>query len=140
MLSLILVLLVIDQQSKVIAQNLLANNIQLPFLTLVHNKGIAYGLFAGHINITIILSLIVLSGILLLRKQLFGTTILSSLSFIFILSGGIGNLLDRILRGYVIDFINIQIIPVFNFADIYINIGIFLLLINFFIYEWKHQN
>ena len=55
-------------------------------------------------------------------------------SYSFILGGTIGNGIDRILKGYVIDFINLNIInfPVFNIADISINIGFFFLLYNIF--------
>ena len=55
-------------------------------------------------------------------------------SYSFILGGTIGNGLDRILKGFVIDFINLNIInfPVFNIADISINIGFFFLIYNIF--------
>jgi len=50
--------------------------------------------------------------------------------FIFILSGGIGNLLDRLIYGYVIDFIDITFNPyVFNLADSYVTIGVLMYLI-----------
>ncbi|MDI6778104.1 MAG: signal peptidase II [Patescibacteria group bacterium] len=50
-------------------------------------------------------------------------------AFIFVLSGAISNLVDRIMRGCVIDFINLKFWPVFNLADIYITMGIIILLI-----------
>ena len=55
-------------------------------------------------------------------------------SYSFILGGTIGNGIDRILKGFVIDFINLNIInfPVFNIADISINIGFIFLLYNIF--------
>jgi len=55
-------------------------------------------------------------------------------SYSFILGGTIGNGIDRIFRGFVVDFINLNIInfPVFNIADISINIGFILLLYSFF--------
>ena len=55
-------------------------------------------------------------------------------SYSFILGGTIGNGLDRIMKGFVVDFININIInfPVFNIADISINIGFILLLYSIF--------
>lgn len=45
-----------------------------------------------------------------------------------ILAGAVGNLIDRVRLGYVIDFINLQIWPVFNFADIYITLAVFLII------------
>ena len=57
----------------------------------------------------------------------------------FILAGSIGNGIDRILNGYVIDFIKIKSIdfPVFNIADIVINIGVLILMISYFRYKNK---
>ena len=56
------------------------------------------------------------------------------LSYSFILGGTIGNGLDRLLKGYVVDFINLNFInfPVFNIADISINIGFILILYSLF--------
>jgi signal peptidase II len=50
-------------------------------------------------------------------------------AYTFILGGAIGNLADRFLRGYVVDFIHLQYWPIFNFADIWVGIGIGLLLL-----------
>ena len=57
----------------------------------------------------------------------------------FILAGSIGNGIDRILNGYVIDFIKIKYVafPVFNIADIVINIGVLILMISYFRYKYK---
>ena len=56
---------------------------------------------------------------------------LEFISLILVLVGGFGNLIDRIFRGHVIDFININLFnfPVFNMADIYITVGAIILLI-----------
>ena len=69
---------------------------------------------------------------LILRKNSLNSIDLYSYSFI--LGGTIGNGMDRILRGFVIDFINLNFInfPVFNIADISINIGFIFLLYNIF--------
>ena len=83
------------------------------------------------------LSLISILFSILLIYLIFRKKTLNSLdlySYSFILGGTIGNGIDRILKGYVIDFINLNIInfPVFNIADISINIGFFFLLFNIF--------
>jgi len=66
----------------------------------------------------------------------------TKLGFSLILAGGIGNLIDRIFRGYVIDYIDISKIfsyPVFNFADICIVIGVILVIIIIIINTIKSQ-
>jgi len=99
-------------------------------LDFVKNYGAAFNIFSGNriflSSISIIFSILLIY--LILRKN---TLYLSDLlSYTFILGGTIGNGLDRILRGFVIDFINLSFInfPVFNVADISINIGFIFLL------------
>ena len=101
-------------------------------LDFVKNYGAAFNIFSGNriflSSISIIFSILLIY--LILRKN---TLYLSDLlSYTFILGGTIGNGLDRILRGFVIDFINLSFInfPVFNVADISINIGFIFLLYN----------
>ena len=58
---------------------------------------------------------------------------LTSMSYLMVISGALGNLLDRLRQGYVVDFLDFKIFgwdyPVFNVADIFITIGCFLLII-----------
>lgn len=54
----------------------------------------------------------------------------------FLMAGALGNLIDRIMLGWVRDFISIWSFPVFNFADVFLNIWVLLFLINEF-YTWK---
>jgi signal peptidase II len=69
------------------------------------------------------MSLIVIIAILLTKKDL--------ISLGFLLGGTIGNLIDRLLYGYVIDFIDFKIWPSFNIADTFNTIAVFLLIIYF---------
>ena len=103
-------------------------------LDFVKNYGAAFNIFSGS---RIFLSLIsIIFSILLIYLILWKNNliVLDFYSYSFILGGTIGNGIDRILKGYVIDFINLNIInfPVFNIADIAINIGFFFLLFNIF--------
>ena len=103
-------------------------------LNYVKNYGAAFNIFSGSriflSIISIIISIILLY--LILRKNHLPT--LDLYSYSFILGGTIGNGLDRIIKGYVIDFINLNIInfPVFNIADLSINIGFILIIFNLF--------
>ena len=103
-------------------------------LDFVKNYGAAFNIFSGS---RIFLSFISIIFSILLIYLIFRKNTLKSFdlySYSFILGGTIGNGIDRIYKGFVIDFINLNIInfPVFNIADISINIGFILLLYNIF--------
>ena len=103
-------------------------------LDFVKNYGAAFNIFSGNriflSFISIIFSIILIH--LILRKNTSNSIDLYSYSFI--LGGTLGNGLDRIIKGFVVDFIKLNIInfPVFNIADISINIGFILLLYSIF--------
>ena len=137
-LSLSLFIFFIDQFTKYLMLNnykIFINKDFLLFrLDFVKNFGAAFNIFSGSRIFLSFISIIfsILLIYLILRKN---TLNLSELfSYSFILGGTIGNGMDRILKGYVIDFINLNIInfPVFNIADISINIGFIFLVYNIF--------
>ena len=103
-------------------------------IDFVKNYGAAFNIFSGNRIFLSLISIIfsILLIYLILRKN--SLNLIDLYSYSFILGGTIGNGIDRILRGYVIDFINLNIInfPVFNIADISINIGFIFLLFNIF--------
>ena len=103
-------------------------------LDFVKNYGAAFNIFSGNRIFLSCISIIfsILLTYLILRKNSLNSYDLYSYSFI--LGGTIGNGIDRIYKGFVVDFINLNIInfPVFNIADISINIGFIILLYNFF--------
>ena len=103
-------------------------------LDFVKNYGAAFNIFNGNRIFLSCISIIfsILLTYLILKKNTQNTYYLYSYSFI--LGGTIGNGMDRILRGFVIDFINLNFInfPVFNIADISINIGFIFLLFSMF--------
>ncbi len=137
-LSLSIFILLLDQFTKYLMFNynkIFVNKDFLLFrLDFVKNYGAAFNIFSGNriflSCISIIFSIII--SCLILRKNTLNS--LTLLSYSFILGGTIGNGIDRILRGYVIDFINLNFInfPVFNIADISINIGFIFLLYSIF--------
>ena len=98
-------------------------------LDFVKNYGAAFNIFSG--NRIFLSTISVIFSILLIYLILNKNTLylFDLLSYSFILGGSIGNGLDRILRGFVIDYINLNYInfPVFNIADISINIGFIFL-------------
>ena len=103
----------------------------------VWNKGISFGMLSNFMNINFFM-IIVSSGILLFLISWFVKTKSRnlSLSLSFIISGAIGNLVDRLNHKAVVDFIDIHIgnhhWPAFNFADSYITIGAFIYVFTIF--------
>ncbi len=137
-LCLSIFIILIDQISKYLIfynHKILINKDFVVFrLDFVKNYGAAFNIFSGS---RIFLSLIsVFFSILLIyfifRKN--NLNLFEHLSYSFILGGTIGNGIDRIINGFVIDFINLNFInfPVFNIADISINIGFIFLIYNIF--------
>lgn len=102
-------------------KNYLNNFIQIIY---VENKGIAFNLLENKKILILISNFLLLSYI----TYLYFTLESYSLPLILIFSGGLGNFLDRLIRGYVIDYFyfNLKKFPVFNFSDFYIIIGAIL--------------
>jgi len=100
-------------------------------LTYVTNTGAAFSLFTGKVEWLRWLSLLV--SLLLMAWAWFGPPMktLEQLGYGFILGGALGNGIDRFFAGRVVDFLDFRLIhfPVFNFADVFINLGIICLLI-----------
>ncbi len=100
-------------------------------ITFLKNTGMSFGLFQNSNLIFVFISIIALFLLLYFRKEFNKHKTL----FVVILSGIIGNLVDRIFRGFVVDFINFGWWPVFNFADSFIFIGVLGILIKELFYE-----
>ena len=136
-LSLSIFIVLIDQFTKylIFYNKFFINKDFLLFkLDFVKNYGAAFNIFSGS---RIFLSLISIFFSILIIYLIFRKNTLNSLdlySYSFILGGTIGNGIDRIYKGFVVDFINLNIInfPVFNIADISINVGFIFLLYNIF--------
>jgi len=137
-LSLSIFIIIVDQILKYLMfynyKILINKDFVLFRLDFVKNYGAAFNILSGSRIFLSCISIIfsILITCLILRKNKLNS--LELLSYSFILGGTIGNGLDRILRGFVIDFINLNIInfPVFNVADISINIGFIIFIYNIF--------
>ena len=130
----------IDQFSKIYINynsNKLLNMDLLIFkIDFVRNYGAAFNILSGS---RLFLSFISLISTIILTYFIFisENKHINKYALSFILAGSIGNGIDRILNGYVIDFIRIKFLdfPVFNIADIVINIGVLILIISYFRYK-----
>ena len=136
-LIVISILCFLDQYSKIYISlniNKLINK-DLLILTIeyIRNYGAAFNILSGSrlfLSLISIISTIILMYLIFIRKD----KRINKYGLSFIVAGSIGNGVDRIFYGYVIDFIKIKFVdfPVFNIADIAINIGILVMIINYF--------
>jgi len=128
----VFVILSLDQLSKAFISARIQLHETFPLikgilgLTLVHNQGAAFGIFKNQLYLFIITSCaaitLIYSGLKNNKHDKYYVFCLS-----LILAGALGNLIDRLRFGYVIDFLNFYIWPVFNLADSAITIGAVLL-------------
>lgn len=141
----------LDQVSKALAVKFLSVRATLPLwegvlhLTYVENRGAAFGMLKNHRWVFLVFSTL---AILLLAAYLFrGVSYLSEkneagvyppiaplggVALSLVVSGGIGNMIDRLALGYVVDFIDVRLInfAVFNIADSFVTVGAVLLALH----------
>lgn len=127
----------VDRLSKIFFSDLLVYGESLPIIrnvlhmTMVHNTGIAFGFFKDQgitfIVIPIVAVVLLVFNIYYYRQNNEALSRTYIVAFSLILGGAIGNLIDRIVYGHVIDFIDFRVWPVFNIADSAITIGAILI-------------
>jgi len=137
-------LIVIDQLSKLYFLNnqLLYNGYVIIdkffYLTYLENRGAAFGIFQDG-RWFFIITTIFASGVMV-WYFIKNNNFLLRVSLMLIVSGGIGNLIDRVFRGFVVDFLDFYPFgydfPIFNFADICVTVGVFLFVI-YIIFVYK---
>lgn len=96
-------------------------------LTFVTNTGAAFGIFPQLSMIFLMVAVVVIIGIIFFHHHLPVDSLWVRLSLGLQLGGALGNLMDRIIRGYVVDFIAIGVLPIFNLADVAIVTGLSIL-------------
>lgn len=135
----------IDQLSKYFITNNLFLYQSIPLikdflsLTLIYNTGIAFGLFKNKNILFLIFNFLIIVYFVFLERRGKVKRLTQKIGFGLILGGAIGNLIDRIRFGYVIDFIDFHFWPVFNIADVGITIGAVLFLFSFLGYGDKNK-
>ena len=142
-------LLFADQLSKIAAEHFLPkpDGIQLIpkvlCLLYVENRGAAFGMLSGKQLLFIILTVALMVFLFLVWLRMPKTPYYAPLRCLAVLlcGGAAGNLMDRIFRGYVVDFIYFSIIdfPVFNLADIFVCVSCFLIVV-LLIFHYKDQD
>ena len=130
-----LVVVLLDQLTKLLIKQNLRLNQSIPIiknvlhLTYVTNTGSAFGLFKSLNVFFVFFSIIVIIAIFYyLKKKIKENEKLLQFAIGLLLGGTFGNLIDRLMYGFVIDFIDFRIWPVFNVADSAVTISIMLLI------------
>ena len=149
-----LLVLFLDQWTKLIIQRSLSLYQRIEvihgFFNLVHvrNTGGAFGIFGGEGGgigslFFVVVSVVAIGSILILLTRLKEDEVIISLSLSFILSGAVGNLIDRLWHGEVVDFLDFYVSsyhwPAFNIADSAICVGIGLMILVLFVKDHKKK-
>ena len=128
-----------DLFTKFLIQNYLFLNQSIKInqffdIVYVQNYGVSFGLFSREIPHWVLVLIALLVVILILYLMIISNKNLEKNAYFLIIAGAIGNIIDRILNSYVVDFISLHYEmfywPAFNFADIYISIGIIMVVVN----------
>ena len=135
-------LILLDLLTKFLVQNNLPLNKSIKInefsdLVYVQNFGVSFGLFSGYVShwtLIFIASVVILMIYILSMKS---NKKFEKLAYFIIIIGALSNVIDRLINTFVVDFILLHYKnfywPAFNLADIYITIGIIMLLVSFFI-------
>lgn len=140
-------IIILDQVSKFIIQSIFNDNPykvihvikQFFLIRYVENKGAVWGIFSQSSNTIIpklitIFSLAALVIVIYFFLKLESKCVFELTSLSFIIGGAVGNLIDRLIQGYVVDFLEVYVKnfrwPTFNVADSFISIGVILLIIS----------
>ncbi|WP_304262347.1 signal peptidase II [Kallipyga massiliensis] len=145
-----LVVIVLDQVSKWWVVENLASGKRIPVLgsfmefSYLENRGVAFGMGQALAPFYPVLALAIVIGLLYFyQKELKGKSRLVDFSTAFIVGGAIGNVIDRLVHSFVVDFISLHFgnysFPVFNVADCFVTLGVLFLLIYLFFFSEENK-
>ncbi len=144
-----LLVIILDQITKwIVATKMdIGESIQIIervfYLTSHRNRGAAFGILQGQMWLFYIITVVVIIGIVYYMKKEAKNSVATGISLGLILGGAIGNFIDRVFRGEVVDFIDTYIFgydfAIFNVADAALCIGVGLLFLKMISDEWRHK-
>ncbi len=146
LIAIVTVIVALDQWTKILVSHKLALGESISpikaldgFFKIVHwhNTGAAFGLFQNANLVLLITSIVIVIAVLFYYQGVKKNAWLAKVSLSLIVAGALGNIVDRIKFNYVIDFLSFGKFPVFNVADSAVTVGVFLMVIYFFISEKK---
>ena len=138
MIAFVVILVILDQISKFVATaNLMGKSKYIVIKGLLSfnyleggNKGAAWGIFSGKILMFVIITIIAIVIISIFIRNITGIMVLQYI-FGMLMAGAVGNLIDRVVNGSVVDFICFEFIdfPIFNVADCYVTVSCVLIVV-----------
>lgn len=144
----VVILVVVDQLTKLAVVNNMKNSSVtiikgiLKF-TYCENKGVAFSIGEGHTLVFVIVNLLLIGAMVFyLERNRKVYNNVDKMFFIMVISGGLSNVIDRIARGFVVDFIDVNELfnfAIFNVADIMIVIGIICIAISYILKTVKNS-
>ncbi len=130
------IIVIIDQLVKIALFKLNASVVIVPYiiqLTLVKNYGVAWSMLNNKISFIIIISILAI-GYLFYTLTKYKQYKYLNIGLCLMIGGAVGNLIDRVVRGYVVDYFDLIFIdfPIFNLADCFLVIGVMIMFITIF--------
>ena len=150
-IMLFILLIALDRITKIWAASRLMNKDAIPLIPGVlelyylpnGNTGAAFGLLMGHRTLFLLIAAVVVAAIVYIIWNMPNNKKYKSMEIlmVFIAAGGVGNMIDRLMQGYVVDFIYISLInfPIFNVADMYVSVCTVILAI-FMLFKLKEED
>ena len=138
--------IVLDQLTKYLAREITADIALIPGvigLTYAENTGMAFSMFSGRSWLLgVISAAVIVVGWLILRRYRLGA--LSGISAMLMLGGAAGNMIDRLMQGYVVDMIEVLLFrfAIFNVADMALTVGCGLMALSLLICpeDWREKD
>ncbi len=136
-------IVIADFLTKILAKNHLQQIGSIPLiqdvfhLTYVENRGAAFGMMQGQTLFFVLVAVVFVAAVIWVLRKYRGKSPLLKLGISFMTAGALGNTIDRIRQGFVVDFFDFTLIdfPVFNVADIFVCVGAGLLAIFFIFFD-----
>jgi signal peptidase II len=150
-----MIIIALDQWTKSLVISNLSIGSEVPFPLVGHNlvleytrnNGAAFSIFQGSMVLALLIGVAIIVVATLYLRMLNSGSLIFKLAFGLIIGGAFGNLIDRLMRGgYVVDFVSFRIpeigykFAIFNVADAFISVGVFLLLVMVLFGGWGHSS
>ena len=142
----VFVVVMLDQITKYMIVRNMTEGMSIPIidqvfhLTFVLNPGAAFGMLEHNREFFIIMAIVVLMFVVYMRKKILEEPLTVQIGIALFVGGALGNLIDRMKTGLVVDFFDFRIWPVFNIADIAICLGVGVMIWSIIREELKSRN